>query len=391
MPQRTVGELIDLRNGAAKSSRHDAMRILKRAPRPVQEWLRLAAEGSDFGLWYWNEQTQSLFCDLKTREMFGFHLKGEVRLDTFYKAVHPDDLTNVKRAWRYHLENGLPYDIEYRSLRPDESIRWINARGRGHYGKAGKLLYMIGVVFDVTGRKKAQEEREDLCGRLIDTQEQERSHLARELHDDLGQRLALMQYDLTDIRDLQQTTALRERVSVLTTMLDGIAVDMNSLSHRLHSSVLDFLGLVPGINSLCSEFGRQQGIPVKFGHRNIPEKVLCEPALNMFRIVQEGLHNVSKHSRASRVEVQLTADSASIRLTISDNGVGFNPAENHASHGIGIQSMRERARMLGGTFDIQSGLSVQGTTIAVTFPLQRAITVAEVRGTISVRADKGLA
>ena len=142
-------------------------------------------------------------------------------------------------------------------------------------------------------------------------------------------------------------------------MLQGIADDLSSLSHRLHSSVLDNLGLVPSINSLCEEFGRQHGIQVEFGHRNIPPTVRPEPALNIFRIVQEGLHNVSKHSRASKVEVQLTADSDSIRLTIVDNGVGFHPAENHASNGIGIQSMRERARMVGGTFDIQSGLSVK--------------------------------
>jgi signal transduction histidine kinase len=177
---------------------------------------------------------------------------------------------------------------------------------------------------------------------------------------------------------------LQIRDSDLATVLQGIADDLSSLSHRLHSSVLDNLGLVSSIDSLCAEFGRQHGIQVEFGHRNITRTVLTEPALNMFRIVQEGLHNVSKHSRASTVEVQLTADSDSIRLTIFDNGVGFDPAENDASNGIGIQSMRERARMVGGTFDIQSGLSVKGTTIAVRVPLHRAIAVAKSRDTISV-------
>jgi PAS domain S-box-containing protein len=372
MPQGTAGEVIGLRNGAAKTA-HLAKRSLERAPRTVQEWLRLAAEGSDLGLWYWNEQMQGLFWDRKTREMFGVNLNGEVTVDTFYKALHPDDLTNVKKTWRYQLENGLPYDIEYRSLRPDGSIRWINARGRGYYSKSGKPLYMIGVVFDVTERKQAQQEREELSGRLINALEQERSRIAQELHDDLGQQLALVLCDLQVTGD-----------SGLTTVLQRIFDNLRSLSHRLHSSVLDTLGLVPSIDSLCAEFGRQHGIQVKFGHRNIPRTVLPEPALNMFRIVQEGLHNVSKHSRASKVEVQLTADSDSIRLTIFDNGVGFHPAENHASNGIGIQSMRERARMVGGTFDIQSGLPVKGTTIAVTVPLQRVITVAKSRDTISV-------
>jgi PAS domain S-box len=363
MPQRTAGD-VGLPKGAAKTA-HDVKRSLKKAPRTVQEWLRLAAEGSDLGLWHWNEQTEGLFWDRKTREMFGVNLKGEVTVDTFYKALHPDDLTNVKNAWRYQLENGLPYDIEYRSLRPDGSIRWINARGRGYYSKSGQPRYMIGVVCDVTKRKQAQQEREELSGRLINAQEQERSRIAQELHDDLGQRLAVVLLDLQMNRDSDITTALQR-----------IADDLSSLSHRLHSSVLDHLGLVPSIDSLCAEFGRQHGIQVEFGHRNIPRTVLPELALNMFRIVQEGLRNVSKHSRASKVEVQFLANSDSIRLTIFDNGVGFHPAENHASKGIGIQSMRERARMVGGTFDIQSGLS-KGTTIAVTVPLQRAITVAK--------------
>jgi len=294
--------------------------------------------------------------------MFGVKLKGKVTVDTFYKALHPDDLTNVQNTWRYQLENGLPYDIEYRCLRPDGSIRWINARGRGYYRKSNKPLYVIGVAFDVTERKQAQLEREALGGRLINAQEQERSRIAQELHDDIGQRLALVLCDPQVIRD-----------SDLTTVLQEIADDLSSLSHRLHSSLLVNVGLVPSIHSICAEFGRQDGIQVKFSHRDIPRTVPHEAALNIFRIVQEGLHNVRKHSRASKVEVQLTADSDSIHLTVFDDGVGFHPAENHASNGIGIQSMRERARMVGGTFDIQSGLPVKGTTIAVTVPLQRAI------------------
>jgi len=91
-------------------------------------------------------------------------------VDTFYKALHPDDLTNVRKTWRSHLENGLPYEIEYRSLRPDGTIRWINALGRGYYSRSGKPLYMVGVVFDVTERKQAQQEREELGGRLINAQ-----------------------------------------------------------------------------------------------------------------------------------------------------------------------------------------------------------------------------
>jgi len=180
MAQRTLIELIGLRDGVAETAHH-ALRSLKKAPPTVQEWMRVAPEGSDFGLWYWNEQTKGLVLDLKAREMFGVNLKGKVTLGTFYKAIHPDDLPNVKKTWRHRLENGLPYDIEYRSLRPDGSARWVKARGRGYYGESNEPLYMIGVVFDVTERKQAQQEREELSGRLIDAQERERSRRVRSL------------------------------------------------------------------------------------------------------------------------------------------------------------------------------------------------------------------
>jgi signal transduction histidine kinase len=132
--------------------------------------------------------------------MFGVNLVGEVTVDTFYGALHPDDLARVKEVWRYELERGLPYDLEYRALRRDGSIRWIQARGSGYYDKDGKPLCMVGVVFDVTERKLADQERNELSGRLINAQEQERSRLARELHDDFSQRLALWRLALRTLR-----------------------------------------------------------------------------------------------------------------------------------------------------------------------------------------------
>ena len=116
-----------------------------------------AAEVAQMGLWYWNEVTTELFWDKKTREMFGVNLVGEVTVDTFYGALHPDDLARVKEIWRYELERGLPYELEYRALRPDGSICWIEARGRSYLDRDGTPLSMVGVVFDVTERHRAQE------------------------------------------------------------------------------------------------------------------------------------------------------------------------------------------------------------------------------------------
>jgi len=131
-----------------------------------EEWLRLAAQVAQMGLWYWNEVTNELFWDTKTREIFGANLFGEVTLETFYNALHPEDLMRVKEIWRYELEHGLPYDLGFRALIPDGSIRWVQARGSGYYDKDGKPVCMVGVVFDVTERKLADQERIELSGRL---------------------------------------------------------------------------------------------------------------------------------------------------------------------------------------------------------------------------------
>src|SRR5215475_13866450 len=128
----------------------------KRSPSPAakglpntEEWLRLATQGSQVGLWYWNEVTKKVFWDAPTREMFGVPLDSEVTEERFYRGLHPSDLDRVKHSWRFAVEHGLPYQIEYRTLKPDGTVRWVHARASGYYDKAAKPLYMLGVAFDI--------------------------------------------------------------------------------------------------------------------------------------------------------------------------------------------------------------------------------------------------
>ena len=334
-----------------------------------EEWLKLAAIGSPMGLWYWNEETRHVFFDAKAREIFGLEAVGEYPLETCYRCLHPDDRQRVEEVWRHQLEKRLPYDLEYRTVRPDGSIRWVHALGSGYYDELEKPLRMVGVVFDITERQEADQERLILVGRLINAQEQERSRLARELHDDFSQRLAMVAADLELAGKMVKEPNVRNELQKLHSEVAEIGTDLNSVSHRLHSSTLETLGLTAGIRSFCAEFSSQNAIKVVFAHKGVPKSTNPDIALCLFRIVQEGLRNVRTHSRATKVDVWLEGNAEGISLTLSDDGAGFKLASSVTSHGIGLRSMRERARILGGTFKVQSSPG-QGTRIAVTVPLR---------------------
>lgn len=369
MKQPNPSKVVGMASGAAKTVKRAGMQeaLLK-----SEEWLRLAAEGSPMGLWYWNEETGRVFWDVKSCEIFGVNTEGEKTLDTFYGSLHPDDVERVRQVWRYQLEHGLPCDVEYRVIRPDGNMRWVHARGSGYYDETGKPLRMVGVHFDITERKKAERERMELSGRLINAQERERSRLARELHDDFSQRLAVLGRRLEKVAQSIEDSKpeVSKQLRELTDLSDNIGSDLHTLSHRLHSSGLEVLGLVQNVGPFCREFAKEHGIQVDFECTDVPESTAPEITLCLYRIVQEGLRNVRKHSQASGVEVRLKGDSQSISLTLSDNGVGFELSDRYTSNGIGLQSMKERARMLSGTFEVRSR-PMQGTQIRVTVPLKR--------------------
>ena len=333
------------------------------------EQLRLAAQGSQMGLWHWNEVTKEMFWDARAREMFGVPVDGEVTLETFYGVLHPDDLELVTTSWRYALEQGLPYEKEYRSLSPDGTTRWIYCRGSAYCDAAAKPIRMVGVFFDITRRKQIEHEHLELSGRLIKAHEEERRRIARELHDDFSQRLVLVTMELQIILDAVGNSQpnVIERVRKLVKEVNEFGADVHALSHSLHSSKLEMLGLSRSVSSFCREFSKQHKIEIDFRQEAVPESVPSETALCLFRLVQEGLQNVRKHSRASQVEVRLAGSSTEISLILCDNGVGFDLSQNHASNGIGILSMKERTRMLHGTLEIQSA-PMKGTQITVKIP-----------------------
>ncbi len=220
--------------------------------------------------------------------------------------------------------------------------------------------------------KRARNRQMTLSGLLITAQETERSRLASEIHDDFSQRLALMALELENAEEAIGTSpdeAVQQVHNVLN-YASEIGADLHTLSHRLHSSTLERLGLVPGVTALCREFAVQQGIEVDFLAEDIPRAVHPDVALCLFRIVQEALRNLKKHSGANEAQVRLCKVGDKLHVSVSDEGVGFDLHDLGGKEGLGIRSMEERAYLLGGRFEIHSKPG-KGTRIEASVPLQQ--------------------
>jgi len=218
--------------------------------------------------------------------------------------------------------------------------------------------------------KQARDAQLQLSGLLINAQEMERSRLASELHDDFSQRLALLALGLENVSETlpDSTQAAKRQLDELYNSASELGADLHTVSHRLHPSALKSLGLVPGVSGLCKEFAARQGIEIAFCSENIPPGVHPNVALCLFRIVQESLQNLKKHSGAARAQVNLHKAGDRLFLSVCDDGAGFDAKEMGDKLGLGIRGMRERARLVGGQFEIHSELG-KGTRIEARVPL----------------------
>jgi signal transduction histidine kinase len=205
---------------------------------------------------------------------------------------------------------------------------------------------------------------------LISAQEDERARIARELHDDFSQRLALLAMQLGQVGESLPSSnkAASDRLNIMWNGISELSSDIHRLSHELHSSKLHHVGLLAAAKSLCEEIGRQHRIQIEFAHRELPEEISPHVELCFFRIVQESLNNIVKHSGAKQAHVEFVGTASYIRLRIVDSGVGFDPSAKAARAGLGLASMRERLRPLGGNMALRSR-PMEGTEIVVEVPL----------------------
>jgi signal transduction histidine kinase len=241
--------------------------------------------------------------------------------------------------------------------------RWEVRPWQTAEGAVGGILIF---AEDITRRKQMEEALSDMSRKLIESQEQERARIGRELHDDINQRLAMLSLELEQLQD--NPSEIQPRVKELRRQMAEVSNDVQALSHDLHSSKLEYLGVVAGMKSWCEEFAERQKMVIDF-RSDVSSVLPLAVGLSLFRVLQEALHNAVKHSAVRRIEVQLREDSSEIHLVISDSGRGFDVAAASQGRGLGLTSMRERVRLVNGTISIESK-PIGGTTIHVRVPFR---------------------
>jgi PAS domain S-box-containing protein len=224
---------------------------------------------------------------------------------------------------------------------------------------------------DITHRKHAEEALLGMSRKLIEAHEQERTRIGRDLHDDFVQRLALLAVELEGVqKDVPDSAVeLGRRIGDLRNQTTEITNDVQLLSHELHSSKLDYLGIVGATKNFCKEFSERQMVEIDFQSHHLPSSLPTELSLSLFRVLQEALRNATKHSGVKHFEVRLWGSTGEVHLTVKDLGKGFDIEAARQGRGLGLTSMQERVRLLNGTIEIQSK-PTGGTTIHVRVPLE---------------------
>jgi signal transduction histidine kinase len=276
------------------------------------------------------------------------------------------------RRWNID-DNRLPpgSDIRFRRSTAWDEYKWYVIVGGAL--SLIELMLVAGLALNVFKRKRlerslreAEKLARDFGRQLIQAQEAERSRLARELHDDITQRLACLAIETNQKSEAVQERAMTESMDAIHEEIVQVAEAVRSLAHQLHPSLLGYTGLSSALKTECEKFSRQAGIAVDAKFQNVPDNLPTGAALCLFRVAQEALRNVHRHSKAKSVAVRLNGEKERLQLVITDDGVGFDPNE-HRGASLGLASMRERVQLLGGRIEIQSQTG-HGTIISAWTP-----------------------
>jgi PAS domain S-box-containing protein len=303
------------------------------------------------------------YLDYHARDLSALYLPPEQFLGRSVRDIMPHDLAEMfMDAIERTCASGEPVVVEY-ELSVDD-VRYYEAR---LVPVANDQI--LSIVRDVTDARRARELNRALAGRLIVSQEEERQRIARELHDDLSQKIAVLNIDVDRLAHQIQSSEHRTRLRKISAQVTEIAGHLHDLSYELHPARLQTLGLLESLRVMCSEFSQQRQVKVAFIASDGELPLVIDPAVSLcvYRITQEALHNVARHSQAADASVRLSYDGSDICLQVADSGVGF---ELHSSRhtGLGLVSMRERVSLLNGKLVIHTAPG-RGTRIIARIPL----------------------
>ena len=303
-------------------------------------------------------------------KMLGYPTNAWYEPNFLASHIHPDDRQRVLSTYLKQARVAEQFELTFRMLGSDGRLTWVQnlVSVAPENGTAGR---MHGFMIDISERKHADEALKFLGSRLIAAQEEERKRVARELHDDLNQRMAVLSIELEQLgQRIEKPFTLHKRIEKLQLQVQEISSDIHRLAYKLHPSKLDHLGLPAAIKSLCDElsFMPTDKPKVHFHQSGVPAELPKDVKLCLFRVAQEVLRNCVKHSGAQFVQVVLTKSGEAIRLSISDNGCGFDTRSDLMEKGLGFISMHERLRLVGGEIRIYSQPR-RGTRIDASVPL----------------------
>jgi PAS domain S-box-containing protein len=329
---------------------------------------RLVANAAPVMIWMSGTDKLCNYFNERWLEFTGRSIEAELG-NGWTECVHPEDFKRCLDTYIRAFDRHDPFKMEYRLRRYDGDYRWMLDIGVPRYNAEGSLAGYIGSCIDVTDRKLAEEALTTVSRRLIEAHEEERTWIARELHDDVNQRIGLVAVELEGLKrnPPKSTAEVKGRVQQIYERISDLASDIEALSHRLHSSKLEYLGIAAAARSFCKELSEQQKVQVNFSCADIPKNLPHEISLCLFRVLQEALKNAVEHSGARSFTVGLRGESDGIRLTVSDVGVGFDPKRAMKREGLGLISMQERIHLVRGEISIESQPS-RGTTIRARVP-----------------------
>jgi len=366
-----AGRVVRLRGTALDITER---RRAREALRESEERLRLAAQAGRMYAYEWDRASDVIVRSGEFTHILGLTDAPKVTTcQQMLTTLHPDDRAKLLAEIDGCTPEKPTYQSRYRVVRPDGSEVWLEKSARAFFDEKGNMLRMIGMVADISERKLAEEALSSVSRKLIEAQENERARIARELHDDIGQQLALLSVTLEQTKlaasgaDKQVRNCLDElRKQILT-----IASAVHTMSHELHSSTLRYLDLGSAMRGFCAELAKQKKVDINFFHKDVPGNVSQDISLCLFRVLQEALHNAVKHSESREFNVELYGRDSVIHLTVRDSGVGFDLNAAMKGRGLGLNSMHERMKLVDGELVVESQAH-RGTKIHARVPVDFA-------------------